>query len=615
MIRITFIVPYPEMKGTVEEAFNQHPDQAEIARQIIVKTFEEVRPEDLRADIVIARGYTANLVRNLSVPLIDMTVTGFDVTVALDKCLRRFAPKRAVLVGPLNVVYGVEEIENVFDCGLECRRVDDPNELENSIRDLVSTPGVAVISGHTGYLACRRLGVNGVMIESGKKTIRQAIDEAVRSIRMLRMERERSDRFKSIMDYTFEGIVTTDRVGKVTTLNKYAQTLFGRCEDPEAPVNIADLLPGIDLSRTLCSGRRILGEVVTIRDRTFTVNCAPAGDSGSVITFTNVAVIQELEGRIRKQLHPKGLSAKYSFTDIIGKEPAVEEAARVAKKFSSVDSNIFIFGETGTGKELFAQSIHNASSRRDQPFVAVNCAALAEDLLESELFGYVEGAFTGASKGGKIGLFELAHNGTIFLDEIGDISPKLQSRLLRVIQEREIMRLGHDRVIPVNIRIVSASNKDLKTLVGEGKFREDLLYRLNVLKLYIPPLRARKADIPLLCDHFFTMNRERLKSAVAGLNAEAGRLVEEYDWPGNVRELCNFCERISVLCDGEIAEAAEVRAALESPAASGLTEKHDSWEKELIINALNRAATRKDAARMLGVDPSTLWRKMKKLKL
>ena len=417
------------------------------------------------------------------------------------------------------------------------------------------------------------------------------------------------------MNYTFEGIVTTDNNGYVSTINNYAKNLFEGSKGDPGKIHIASLFPELDVNATISNKTRMLGELVSIQNRMHTVNCVPAGDSGAVITFANVSKIQELEGQIRKKMHPKGLAAKYSFRDILGKAQSLVDAVETARKFSKVDSNIFIFGETGTGKELFAQSIHNESPRKENPFVAVNCAALPEELLESELFGYAEGAFTGASKGGKPGLFELAHNGTIFLDEIGDVSPKLQSRLLRVIQEREIMRIGHDRMIPVNIRIISASNKDLKELVAKGTFREDLLYRLNVLKITLPALRVRRVDIPILCKHFFSLNHDPVNCRLRGFTEEALSLITEYNWPGNVRELYNFCERLTVLCDDDLANANAVTRCLEPSFDVSIPERRGMWEKELIKDAIERAGTKKEAARLLHMDPSTLWRKMKQFNL
>jgi transcriptional regulator with PAS, ATPase and Fis domain len=268
---------------------------------------------------------------------------------------------------------------------------------------------------------------------------------------------------------------------------------------------------------------------------------------GAVATFQDITKIQELEGQIRKKIHHKGLIAKYFFSDIIGKSQSIRETLYDAEKFSKVDSNILIIGETGTGKELVAQSIHNSSNRSIGPFVAVNCAALPPSLLESELFGYVEGAFTGAAKGGKAGLFELAHKGTIFLDEVSEISLDLQGRMLRVLQEREIMRLGDDRIIPVDVRIISATNRNLRKMVAEGKFRQDLLYRLDVLKINVPCLRDRKEDILPLIEYFLNRYNEKFRKNIHCITPDAQNLLIEYEWPGNIRELKNIVERLAVL--------------------------------------------------------------------
>ena len=302
-----------------------------------------------------------------------------------------------------------------------------------------------------------------------------------------------------------------------------------------------------------------------------------------------------------------------------------------AVNFSYSESNVLICGETGTGKELFAQSIHNSSRRRNNPFVAINCSALPENLLESELFGYVEGAFTGAAKGGKMGFFEIAHKGTIFLDEIGDISPKLQSRLLRVLQEKEIIRLGNDTVIPVDVRIISATNKNLKEAVEKGEFRQDLLYRLDVLELNLPPLRDRGADIALLLNHYIDFEHERTGCRLSSLSDRAMNALMQYAWPGNIREMRNFCERLCILCPKETADIEDIYRALpdvfkkSAPAASvkipGPSKTGESTnghpllydEEAEILKALALFRNnRTKAAEYLNMHPSTLWRKMKK---
>ena len=621
MIHICFIVPYEAMKRTVGEIFREHPDRSTLQPSIIFKTADEIVDEDIAdADIVIARGYSVNRVRATSVPVLPISVTGFDITIALNTCIRTYDPKKIAVIGPLNTVYGIEEIRGVFSCEIVSYLLDDPEGLESTLRRAQLDGVDAIIAGTLGVASARRLGMHSILIESGRKTILQSIDEAIRTVRLMRQERERTDRFKGIMDYSFEGIISVNTQGMITTANNYAKKVLDGLDDEHEEVRASDVLPQLDIAAVLEGKKKLLGELVKIQQSLYSFNCVCAGDTGAVITFTNISKIQELEGQIRTKLHKKGLAAKYQFKDIIGEEEKLLETIRTAQKFSKVDSNIFIYGETGTGKELFAQSIHSASVRQGQPFVAINCAALSEDLLESELFGYVDGAFTGASKGGKTGLFELAHLGTVFLDEIGDISPKLQSRLLRVLQEREIMRIGHDRVIPIDIRIISASNKNLRELVDRGVFREDLFYRLNVLKLKLPPLRERPKDIIDLANYFIRKNRIYLGNPTIEITPLAQEILKHYSWPGNVRELSNFCERLCVLLDTPVAEVDDVRSCLEE--AVRIEEKNGNRndllsaaltsEKEILIQTLQDSRNKREAAQKLGIDPSTLWRKMKK---
>ncbi|MGE4585149.1 MAG: sigma 54-interacting transcriptional regulator [Sphaerochaeta sp.] len=621
MIDISFIVPYESMKYVVEDIFREHPDRAEIQANILTKTVEEIKKEDLEnADIVIARGYSANRVRATNVPVLPISVTGFDITVALNACIQKFNPKKIAVIGPLNTVYGIEEIESVFPCEIQSYQVSDPLDLEETILKAQREGSTAIIAGKSGTSIASRLGIDSTMILSGRKTVLQSIDEAIRTVRLMRQERERTDRFKGIMDYSFEGILSVNTQGVITTANNYARKVLDGLEDEPEEVRLKDVLPQLDIQSVLEGRSKILGELVQIQKNLYTFNCVCAGDTGAVVTFTNISKIQELEGQIRTKLHKKGLVAKYQFKDIIGGESRLVETVKMAKKFSRVESNIFIYGETGTGKELFAQSIHNASVRREQPFVAINCAALADNLLESELFGYVDGAFTGASKGGKPGLFELAHRGTVFLDEIGDISPSLQSKLLRVLQEREIMRLGHDQVIPIDIKIISASNKNLRDLVDRGEFREDLFYRLNVLKLKLPPLRERPNDIVELAEFFIKVNRKKFGTESISLTEESKALIKSYPWPGNVRELENFCERLCVLLDDGIADVQDVRLCLEESVRldegpvvpNNLSSAAFVSEKEILIQTLEASRNKREAAQKLGIDPSTLWRKMKK---
>lgn len=272
---------------------------------------------------------------------------------------------------------------------------------------------------------------------------------------------------------------------------------------------------------------------------------------GSLLLFRKAADIEKLEHDYRMRLYSKGLIAKYQFEDIYGESATFQKVLQIARKIARSNSTVLLLGETGTGKELLAQAIHNASPRRREPFVGVNFAAISESLLESELFGYEEGAFTGARKGGHIGWFELAHKGTIFLDEIGDASGAIQNRLLRVLQERQIMRVGGNKVIPTDIRVIAATNQDLQRMVQEGTFRADLYYRLNILPIHLPPLRKRPEDIPWLVEQFVRRYSFDLRRPPFMLTGEAMRAMMEYDWPGNIRELENVVEYLAHVVEEE----------------------------------------------------------------
>jgi transcriptional regulator with PAS, ATPase and Fis domain len=270
---------------------------------------------------------------------------------------------------------------------------------------------------------------------------------------------------------------------------------------------------------------------------------------GFLIIFRKASEINKLEHDYRRKQMSKGLMAKYTFQDLIGRSASFQNLCQMAKKMAKGNSTILLLGETGTGKELLAQAIHSVSSRRSEAFVGVNFAAISESLLESELFGYEEGAFTGARKGGHIGLFEQAHKGTIFLDEIGDASTVIQNRLLRVLQEREIMKVGGNRIIPVDIRVIAATNRNLKEMAQNGLFRPDLYYRLNVLPIYVPPLRERKEDIPLLVQIFIRKFCDELKRPLFQFSRDTLRMMMEYDWPGNIRELENVIEYLAYVAE------------------------------------------------------------------
>lgn len=324
-----------------------------------------------------------------------------------------------------------------------------------------------------------------------------------------------------------------------------------------------------------------------------------------------------------------GARARFTFDDINGHSTAIKEAVDLAALAAESDSTLFIYGETGTGKEVFAQAIHNASSRGRGPYLAINCAAIPRDLMESELFGYVQGAFSGASKNGRAGKFELAAGGTLLLDEIGDLPLDMQAKLLRVLQDKVVMRLGGDKVIPVDVRIIAATNKDLQKEVKKGNFREDLFYRINIITIKLPPLRRRKEDIPLLAHYLMKKIASRLnKYYIETITSEALRAIMEYHWPGNVRELenalerainttrstyidiCNLPQEILDNTSNYQGESILINQttdySLESPTIEGM--EYQALHKALETSKWNIT----HAARQLGISRTTIYDKMKK---
>jgi len=322
------------------------------------------------------------------------------------------------------------------------------------------------------------------------------------------------------------------------------------------------------------------------------------------------------------------LKKKYRFENIIGDSEKMEKVFETVEKVADSDSTVLILGESGTGKELIAKAIHYNSYRREGPFVPVNCAAIPSELLESELFGHEKGAFTNAIRT-RIGRFELANGGTLLFDEIGDMSPQLQSKLLRVLQERQFERIGGMKPITTDIRVLAATHQDLKKAIQQRKFREDLYYRLNVIPIEIPPLRERKADIPLLVHHFLTHISKSKKKKINGIMDEALRRLMEYDWPGNVRELENTIERVAILSDHEIItlqdlpEKIQARSEAHHPTRFEISEGGVSletavgeFEKQLILQALNKTGWVKNkAAQLLHLNRTTLIEKIKRQNL
>ena len=334
---------------------------------------------------------------------------------------------------------------------------------------------------------------------------------------------------------------------------------------------------------------------------------------GGVETFRDLSAIESLKKEIAQQ---------YSFKDIIGKNHKIQDLFKLLPNVAQSNSNILILGESGTGKELFARAIHDLSPRKKGNFVVVNCGALPDTLLESELFGYVEGAFTDAKKD-KAGRFSIANGGTMFLDEIGDISLPVQMKLLRVLQTKEYVPLGSNKTFKVDVRIITATNRDLNELMRNGTFREDMYYRISVVRIELPPLSERRDDIPLLINHFIEKFNARMGKNISGLSNEVMEKLMNYDFPGNIRELENIIEHAFVLCHKDILELKHLPRNIGNNLKENLTSPPtisdmtlQETEAELIKQTLQKYYGHRGwTARELGIHKSTLWRKMKKYNL
>lgn len=442
---------------------------------------------------------------------------------------------------------------------------------------------------------------------------------------------EQVEWWKAVIDSINDGILVIDQEGIVRLINPEYTRITGVTSDILGKP-LREYRPGAQLPDTLEDRKCRVGVYRKTRDKEYLVDMAPIIVNDQVIGAVSVCkslnevhrLSQELKKQNEKlkQLERKMDSmyeAKYTFDQIIGKEAGLNSVVTVAKKVADSSLPILITGESGTGKELFSQAIHNASSRKSRPFIPVNCAAIPAELLESELFGYGEGAFTGAKKGGKAGLFEMANYGTLFLDEIGDMSYDLQAKLLRVLQERKIRRVGETIDRDIDVRVIAATHRDLQNLVHKSRFREDLFYRLNVIRLQVPSLRERREDIPELIDSFLQSSY-----SMYTMDEQTLRFLYSYEWPGNVRELKNVIDYATCIAEGTeitlhhlpesmIKQGAELFQQQPNRSLQGVME---DTERRLIQETLNYFGTgiedKKKAAKSLGISLATLYNKIKK---
>ncbi|MGE7778887.1 sigma 54-interacting transcriptional regulator [Peribacillus sp. NPDC097264] len=636
--KILITSPYSQMTKVIKEL----SAELEIPLIIVEGTMKEAALKvkqivegDPSIEVIISRAGTFVEISRLEInrPLIHCENSDFDILEALWN-----AKKMGSNIGFLGFQdkrfpYNLSMLSEIMGVPIQLYPYNSWPELVRQV-EKASVFGIDVlVGGGIGAMEIiKKKKMKGLHVTTNRRTLQRSIFLA-KDIAEYRTEaREKAKELNSIINISWEAIIVINNSARITYFNSAAETIL---KTPSINV-IGMLVKDLSINSPLY---QVLQEeskgIVSIFERKYLIEKLEIESDNNVIgkvyTLKEINKIQQLENNIRGELYKKGLVTKHGFKDILYKNAKVEKLILKAKIYSQTDSTILITGESGTGKELFAQGIHDGSTRSNDAFVAVNCASITDSLLESELFGYSDGAFTGAKKGGKPGFFELAHGGTIFLDEIGEISMKIQAMLLRVLQEKEIMRVGGDRLIPIDVRVVAATNKNLWENVQNGLFREDLFFRLNVLRLQLPPLRERKDDLPLLINHLLQQN----KVVDLKWNNFPLRLKEfflNYSWPGNIRQLKNVVERLSLnlnpnLTLNELIEEISYENTMVSTERDEkviLRPEYDSgsivvpigslkeMESEIIKNLMQMHGNNRTlVAEMLGISRTTLWKKVK----
>lgn len=577
-------------------------------------------------EVIIGGNGTGNLLaQTIGQPVVKLDRDPLDILLAL---LRAKELSRDIgLTSFDKPADGIEAYEKLL--GIRIRQIvfSGSIELAKGIEAAVIAGCGAIVGGGICRQTAAIFGLPGVIVVPRESNIRQTLKEARAIALARRQERQNFQELRTVLDTSRDGVLVLDMEGCVKFVNDTAEEILRPLlAEPGASIIgarcPAALVP-MGLLQTLESGEPEFDKVRRIGLIDIVVSSTPIHVDGETVgvvsTFREATRIQNIDRKVREKLYTKGFVAKYSFKHIRGNDPAIVSLVEKAQRFARSDATIMIEGETGTGKELLAQSIHNESKRSEKPFLGINCSALSDTLLESELFGYEEGAFTGARRGGKIGLFELANGGTLFLDEVADISPALQLRLLRVIEEKEIMRLGGDRMVPVDVRIISSSQRNLAPEEGDKPFRRDLYFRLAMLRLRIPALRERASDIPELIRVLF----EKHGAKVGEVSRRVWDELSEHSWPGNIRELDSLVRTYLALADGpQFSEKLfldlfnQLRGGSDAGPKAGqapfrsLKLQLQGIEREIVLRTLKECGmSRTEAARRLGISLNSLWRK------
>jgi len=598
--------------------------QWERASPKMISRLEETFLVKGRPEVIISRGALAGIVESNFPDIITLRAEpdDMDMLEALESAVV-YGKHIGVLIYPGTARnYKVEFLRRLLKLEeLRFYTFQSADDIRNRIAEGKRDGMDAMVGGGTLAIRTgRALGIPVCFAETSARSLENALLHALTIINAHSRERLQLETFWGTATLVCEGILVIEDETIILSNKEMLHILSAKEEDIlKQPISV---LSPLYLSREVVDfllDDPSSEKVISIHGSSYLVKkrrTVSGRQYRITAVFHNTADIQRQDQQIRAALKNKGLSARYHFSDIKGNSPAIRTARKKAVLYAATDANILINGANGTGKEMFAQSIHNASTRKNSPFVAVNCAAIPESLLESELFGYEEGSFSGARRGGRAGLFEQAQGGTLFLDEINSLPVHVQGALLRAIQEREIRRIGSQKVLAVDIRIISASNVNMAELIASGRFRADLYYRLNVLNLRLPPLSERREDILPLAGLFLQHYASHYHLNPPLFTKEDEMYLMENDWPGNVRDLENVIHRYTIL---QSAERISISECMESPMVSRPSSETfsvtpgtlEEMEKELISIALKKNnGNRSETARQLGISRTTLWNRI-----
>lgn len=635
---ICLIAPYKELseialqtRGGFIHDFDIETANLEEALTLLPKL------EEKGYQVLISRGKTAQLIRkHTSIPVVDIKISAHDILAVLADLVGKNC--RVGIVGYAGIMRDCTRVAATLKIPSYSILFDQSDSLQyehlqDIVRERLAQDPIDVMIGDT-IPQSRFTPLCGEfrLITSGQESVKDALENAKTLLDAMRLERVNRDHLSTVLDMFEKAVFSLDQSGLITHANRAATTLFkmNRADMIGLPIEAID--PALVIAHETIADRIWeVGQVVETQYGNMVCYLYPVnreGDCSSLVfALEQVERLYKIEQKVRHQEQQKNrFTARHRLDDYATNEPEMQARLELLNKYANTDATVLIMGESGTGKELLAQGIHNANHRSQGPFVAVSCGALPPSLLESELFGYVEGAFTGALRKGKKGLFELAHQGTLFLDEIGELDKLLQTRLLRVIQERELMRLGSENSIPVDIRIVAASNRNLEDMVDSGAFRQDLFYRLNVLQVEMLPLRKRPLDIiPSALKLLRGYARAHNKVAI-DLDPDLRRLLLDYDWPGNFRQLGNVMERLAIIATTSVVRLDEAKPVLVDLVSPRREKTANCKRCEFTLGSMDdirlkvvntilaeEGNSKTQTARRLGVDRTTLNRWLKEL--